>query len=560
MDKKEKKKQEKEFRDFFLFSSLSYMKTGMLVTLALFVMFRLVTLILFGDSEFNTYFLRFGVIIPVIVATLIVLYIKKLQKWLHTLLTIFTMVSVAAVFWVGATSDYNDPGYPYYRVWVMVVIMGTFVFYRIRLRSLLIIGGSLMLSYILACMFNHFISDNPQHFAVSLFFIVASESLGFFIAVNRSKSIHEIFMQKKELDAQNQRLINEIIKKKRSEKALKESGKHYRELINALPDLVYVLNRDLQFIMVNKSLNKKNKRAGITGDITGKHITEVYPFITSERIRELEDVFRMGKGFIRESSQMVFGKLSHTEIRSIPVFRDHETIQVMVIVRDISQKIEVEQLKQANLMQKEVLLREIHHRVKNNLSIVISLLDMQIRNNPNEEFVALSREIEYRIRSMVLIHEHLYKSEELDRVPLEKYLVAISNGIARSFACHHVRTVFNCDSLDVKIELAMPLGMIVNEILTNACKYAFPDKREGEITIDLKREANGTGSYRLSIRDNGIGLPENFSFDNQTSLGMFIIKLLSEQISADLNIENHQGTSFSLVFNNLPAGNQTLRQ
>ena len=149
---------------------------------------------------------------------------------------------------------------------------------------------------------------------------------------------------------------------------------------------------------------------------------------------------------------------------------------------------------------------------------------------------------------MALIHEHLYKSEELDKVPLDRYLNAISNGITRTFGSHNITTVFNCELVDAKIEMAMPLGLIVNEILTNACKYAFPDERQGEIFIDLKKDDTSPGYYRLTIQDNGIGLPDGFSIEDQTSMGLFIIKLLADQISARLIIENHKGTSYSIVF------------
>ena len=555
MDKIENKKQEKEFQEFLLHSSIPQMKTGMWVTLALFILFRLTTLAFFGDSLTNQYFLRFGAIIPFIIATLVVLYIRVLQKRLRSLLTIITSLSGLGIFIVGASSSVSEPGYEYYPIWVMLVIMGTFVYYRIRNRDIQIIGAILVLSYLLANIYNKSIWQEPMIFTIHMFFIIAMTILGYFISGYRYQANLKIFLQKKELDAKNEKLLTEIRQKEISETALIESEMQHRNLLDSLPDNVYVLDKDMRFVMINKAHFEKNARVGLTEDFTGKHITQIYPFLPHERIGELEEVLKTGKPQVKESSQIVFGEMAHSEIRTIPVFHNNRPVQVMVIVRDISKKLEVEQLKQKNIQQKEVLLREIHHRVKNNLAIVISLLDMQVRNNPNPEFIKLSREIEYRIRSMALIHEHLYKSEELDKVPLDKYFVTITNGIVRTFGSQNIKTIFNCELVDASIEMAMPLGLIVNEILTNAFKYAFPGKRQGEISIDLKQEDTTPGYYRLTIRDNGVGLRDGFSVEDQTSMGLFIIKLLSDQISARLIIENHKGTSFSIIFKGIGSDN-----
>ena len=157
---------------------------------------------------------------------------------------------------------------------------------------------------------------------------------------------------------------------------------------------------------------------------------------------------------------------------------------------------------------------------------------------------------------MSLIHEHLYKSDELDRIPLDQYLISISHGVTRSYGSQDIRVVFDCERIDTNIEQAMPLGLIVTEILTNAFKYSYPDKSGGEISVSLKREISDPNLCRIWIRDNGVGLPEGFSLDDPKSMGLFIIKLLSEQIAAKLVIENHHGTSFSIIFNSKKSSNQ----
>lgn len=556
MDRIEKKKQEKEFQDFFLFSSISNMKTGMWVTLAFFISFRIISLIFYPESLSNQYFLRFGIIIPFIIATLVVLYIKSLQPFLNGLLAIITLLSSFAIFFVGALSDVHDAGYEYYYVWVMLVIMGTFVFYRIRFRNQLIIGGIMILSYTFATIYNHTLRDEPIIFTSNLFFIISIGSLGYFVSVYRHQSIGKIFLREKELYLSNKILQNEISEKEIAEAALNESQEHYRNLVDSLPDWLYVIDENLRFVMVNLALKEINSKLGITQDIIGKPISEIYYFASNARIKEIETVIKTGKTHIKEDSQLINGITFHVETRSIPIFRNHKVVRVMVIVRDISKKLEVEELRKKNIEQKEILLREIHHRVKNNLAIVISLLDMQVRKNPNPEFIKLSHDIEHRIRSMALIHEHLYKSDDLDRVPIDKYIIAITNGIARTYGSKNITTSFNVELVDVKIEIAMPLGLIANEILTNAFKYAFPGDRQGEIKIDVKGEETASGLYCLRITDNGIGLPDGFSIDEQSSTGMLIIQLLVNQIDARLVIDNHQGTSFSIIFKGIETKKQ----
>jgi len=246
----------------------------------------------------------------------------------------------------------------------------------------------------------------------------------------------------------------------------------------------------------------------------------------------------------------------YIEIRKVPIFRSHEVVQVMTILRDRSKEREVEDLKQRNSEQKEIMLREIHHRVKNNLAIVISLLNLQLRNNTDPELRRIIRDIEMRIRSMALIHEHLYRSENLDRIPLAAYLHALATIITGTFSGHRINLVTSLDPTDVSIETALPLGLIANELLTNAFKYAFPYHKNGEIQIHLQNRNNH--EILLTIKDNGIGLPETFSMDSEKSLGMFIVKLLVEQLDGEIEVSRHNGTAFTVRFRSMQVARQEI--
>ncbi len=204
-------------------------------------------------------------------------------------------------------------------------------------------------------------------------------------------------------------------------------------------------------------------------------------------------------------------------------------------------------------VEKEILLKEIHHRVKNNLGIIISMISLQIRNNPYPEFRKPMKDIELRIRSMALIHEYLYHSDFFNDIPLSDYLHSLSTAIMETLGDANVRLATDLIPMNIPMTTALSLGLITNELITNSIKYAFPDHREGEIHIILKPESNNGEYSRLTIEDNGAGLPNDFSIERQAYTGLFIVKLLIEQLGAKLDIENEKGASFHIIFQNLNA-------
>ena len=192
-----------------------------------------------------------------------------------------------------------------------------------------------------------------------------------------------------------------------------------------------------------------------------------------------------------------------------------------------------------------MLLREIHHRVKNNLAIVISLLDFQLKNNKDGTLARMIIDIQMRIRSMALIHEHLYRSENLDQIPLDSYIESLAYMVATTFGAYRIKLIQNLDAMESSIETALPLGLIINELLTNAFKYAFPGQASGEIHLLLKKVDRGCS---IIVEDTGVGLPLSATMDSEKSLGLFIVGLLVEQISGTLEIVRKNGTSFHITF------------
>jgi two-component sensor histidine kinase len=238
----------------------------------------------------------------------------------------------------------------------------------------------------------------------------------------------------------------------------------------------------------------------------------------------------------------------------------------LVILRDISRrkqaeedlkashealKREMEEKEQAreelmlSLQEKEVLLREVHHRVKNNLQVISSLLSLQSANRYGDPTAAL-RESRDRIRSMALIHEKLYRSDDIAHIDFREYVEALTAGLQRSyFPGPGVRVSTEVEGVSLNIDLAISCGLIVKELVSNALKYAFPDGRSGEIHIGLVHAGR---NYVLTVGDNGVGLPPGLDFRNTPSLGLQLVNMLVDQLEGTVELDSAGGTRFKITF------------
>lgn len=200
-----------------------------------------------------------------------------------------------------------------------------------------------------------------------------------------------------------------------------------------------------------------------------------------------------------------------------------------------------------SLTEKDLLVKEVHHRVKNNLQIVSSLLKLQTLKTTNKDIQTSLNEAQERINSMAILHQLLYKNNQMTRLSFKEYLNNLVSQISSSFKSAQKKITVNIQliELELDIDTAIPLGLITNEIMSNSFKHAFNGK-DGVIDIVLKKLENDT--YSLKISDNGIGIPANFDIENIESLGLDIVSILSEQINAELRIFNQNGAHFEIVF------------
>jgi two-component sensor histidine kinase len=215
---------------------------------------------------------------------------------------------------------------------------------------------------------------------------------------------------------------------------------------------------------------------------------------------------------------------------------------------EIAERQRAEEQINSSLKEKEVLLKEIHHRVKNNFQIIISLLNLQSGGITDANLLRLFNESVNRIRAMALVHEELYQSESISDIDFATYLRTISEELYISYASgpHKPELIIESENIYLGIDQAIPCGLILNELLTNSLKYAFPGSSDNKITVTMC--ASGNGEITLSISDNGIGLSENIDIEKISSLGLQLVSVLIKQIHGRYQIDRQNGTSWIITF------------
>jgi two-component sensor histidine kinase len=217
------------------------------------------------------------------------------------------------------------------------------------------------------------------------------------------------------------------------------------------------------------------------------------------------------------------------------------------VTRDIQDRKTKELAIMEGTKQKENLLKEIHHRVKNNFAILVSLINMQMAQTKNTELLQSLTNLQLRIRTMALVHEMLYRSSDFEKISFPGYLRSLASVIAGTYNRRDVALIVEADEVVMDIEASIPLGLMINEILSNAYKHAFPDGRPGKILIRYCTD-RVSGMNTLLLEDDGIGLRDGVNIDQYKSMGLQVVQILCNQIEGTLAVANTPGASFTITF------------
>jgi PAS domain S-box-containing protein len=321
---------------------------------------------------------------------------------------------------------------------------------------------------------------------------------------------------------------------------------YFENLFQQSPDAIAILDNNDRIISVN---NAFTELFGYTPEeCKGNPINNlVVPDNLKKEGLEATMIVAGGQNISLDTVRKTkSGKLIHVSIIGKPILMENNQLAVYGIYRDITDRRTTEEKIKKELKEKELLLKEIHHRVKNNMQIISSLLNMQIRDIQNEKDKEIFRESQTRIKSMALIHERLYKSDDLTHISFEGYVRKVISNLLSSYKTsdRHVHFSLDIQDVDISINSAIPLGLIVNEIISNSLKHAFKKTEKPEIIIQLQKKDE---SFELLIRDNGSGFTEeSYEKAGKRSMGLQLIETLTLQLHGSMDIQSHNGLTYMI--------------
>jgi PAS domain S-box-containing protein len=344
-------------------------------------------------------------------------------------------------------------------------------------------------------------------------------------------------------------LVQDVTDRKRVEEKLKESEERYRTLFEGSPDAVFLADpKSSKIIDANSAASNLLLRS--KKEIIGMHQSELHPSRMEEYVREKFDLH------VRQicAPVAVESLVIRSDEKEIPVeLLAQKTViagkpVIQGIFRNITERKRAEEQIKTSLREKEVLLRELHHRVKNNVQIMASLLRLQTGHIKNKKMQEMVKSYLGRIQSMGIIHEKLYHSEDLGRINLSRNIRSLATHLFHTYGVNAnvVKLKVEMEDLYLDINRAIPLGLIVNEIISNSLKYGFPASRKGEVFISLK--STDKGKVVLKIIDTGIGIPSDIDLNNPHSLGLLLVDDLVNQIGGRYELARDKGTIFKITF------------
>jgi PAS domain S-box-containing protein len=347
-------------------------------------------------------------------------------------------------------------------------------------------------------------------------------------------------------------VVNDINDRKMAEEALRDSEEKYRTILDNIEDGYFETDLKGNFTFINPAVERI---LGYSAEkLLGMNNREYMDEKNAQKVYEtFKKVYETGdpkKGFdwklITKNGDRIFVEASFNLRKDA----EGEPIGFRGIVRDITNRKEKEDKIKESLREKEVLLGEIHHRVKNNLAVISGLLYLQAEKSDSEAGRNLLQQSQGRINSMAIVHELLYENHNFSSIDPGKYIEQLITHISSNLSVRNkdIETNIHTGDLQLDMNIAIPCALIINELLTNAYKYAFKDKEEGNIHVNIYRQGN---QNILEVIDDGVGIPDahvNGEGEEDEGLGMHLVRILTQQLSGNLSITNDDGSGFVIRF------------
>ncbi|MCJ7500816.1 PAS domain S-box protein, partial [bacterium] len=342
----------------------------------------------------------------------------------------------------------------------------------------------------------------------------------------------------------------DISKRIRMQAEIKEREHFLSSIFSSIQDGISILDTNMNVIGVNPTMEKWYS---YRTPLTGKKCYEVY----HGRDSMCEECPSRETIKTRKTSFMIVPRIGEDgsttgwlELYSFP-FIDMTSGRmkgVIEYVRDITDRKAAEDRLQSSLYEKEILLKEVHHRVKNNLQVISGLLNLQAHHITDEKALEIYKESQNRVVSMALIHQDLYQSKNLSRVNFAEYVRNLAQNLFTSYGIknNRVRLTLDAEELDIVVDTAIPCGLVVNELISNSLKHGFPDGRKGEIRITFA--AFEDEMFILTVADDGVGFPAKKDPEKTGSLGLQLVSVLVQQLGGTLELDRTDGTSFTITF------------
>ncbi len=316
--------------------------------------------------------------------------------------------------------------------------------------------------------------------------------------------------------------------------------------------MMWTLNHDYEITELNANF-VKNMKSAFSEDVTqGENIMAILQ-------RHVDHNFYQGQlqsftnGFKGRPQQFEL-PLKNESNETIwwqcflnPVYLHGKLEELSCLVYDNTERKEIDRKIRDSLKEKEVLLQEVHHRVKNNLQVISSILNLQSSYVNDPKTLEILRESQQRIKSMSFIHETIYRTADFSRLEFMDYIKTIASNLIQSYrtAATQVDFIPEMESVGLNLDQAIPCGLIINELVSNALKYAFKGRKKGTLTVILREEND---DVILAVKDDGVGLPSDFAFEKNNSLGIQLVYALLEQLDAEMKVDQTKGTEFFIRF------------